>query len=105
MPKVLSEHFTFEDKEFLKVMIWVKFPHLSMKLWNKDAMSEVASMVGMPMTTELITQERRNHRFARVFIEVDVSKPLILSFPIRVPSRKVVNQSVVYETFTNFCFH
>ncbi|CAH9140304.1 unnamed protein product [Cuscuta epithymum] len=46
MLKVLSEDFTFDDEEFLKVPIWVKFPHLPMKLWNKDAMSEVASMVG-----------------------------------------------------------
>ncbi|CAH9101489.1 unnamed protein product [Cuscuta europaea] len=68
-------------------------------------MSEVASMVGMPMTTDLITQERSNHRFARVLIEVDASKPPILSFPIRLPSHKVINQSVVYETFPNFCFH
>ncbi|CAH9114496.1 unnamed protein product [Cuscuta europaea] len=105
MLKILSEDFTFDDEEFLKVPIWVKFPHLPMKLWNKDAMSEVASMVGMPLTTDLVTQERSNHNFARVLIEVDASKPPMLSFPIRLPSRKVIQQAVVYETFPNFCFH
>ncbi|CAH9081865.1 unnamed protein product [Cuscuta europaea] len=105
MLKVLSEDFTFDDEEFLKVPIWVKFPRLPMKLWNKEAMSEVASMVGVPLTTDMVTQERSNHNFARVLIEVDASKPPMLSFPIRLPSRKVINQSVVYETFPNFCFH
>ncbi|CAH9098192.1 unnamed protein product [Cuscuta europaea] len=105
MLKVLSEDFSFEDKEFLKVPIWVKFPNLPMKLWNEDAMSEVASMVGVPFTTDKVTQERTNHKFARVLIEIDVSKPPTLSFPIRLPSRKVVKQFVVYETFPNFCFH
>ncbi|CAH9135335.1 unnamed protein product [Cuscuta epithymum] len=105
MLKVLSDDFTFDDEEFLKVPIWVKFPQLPMKLWNKDAMSEVASMVGVPLTTDLITQERSNHNFARVLIEVDVSKPPPLSFPIRLPSHKVIKQLVVYETFPNFCFH
>ncbi|CAH9084853.1 unnamed protein product, partial [Cuscuta epithymum] len=33
MLKVLSEDFSFEDEEFLKVPIWVKFPKLPMKLW------------------------------------------------------------------------
>ncbi|CAH9075787.1 unnamed protein product [Cuscuta europaea] len=103
--KSLSEDFSFDDDEFLKVPIWVKFPNLHMKLWNEEAMSEVASMVGVPLSTDKVTQNRSNHHFARVLIEVDVSKPPRLSFHIRLPSRKVVNQMVVYETFPNFCFH
>ncbi|CAH9135339.1 unnamed protein product [Cuscuta epithymum] len=105
MLKALSEDFSFDDEEFLKVPIWVKFPNLHMKLWNEEAMSEVASMVGVPLSTDKITQNRSNHHFARVLIEVDVSKPPPLSFPIRLPSCKVVKQMVVYETFPNFCFH
>ncbi|CAH9094718.1 unnamed protein product [Cuscuta europaea] len=73
-----SEDFSFEDEEFLKILIWVKFPKLPMKLWNDEAMSEVVSMVGVPITTDKITQER----FARVLIEVDVSKPPPLCFLI-----------------------
>ncbi|CAH9139079.1 unnamed protein product [Cuscuta epithymum] len=105
MLKVLSEEFSFDDEEFLKVPIWVKLPNLPMQLWNEEAMSEVASMIGTPLTTDRITQERANHNFARVLVEVDVSKPPPLSFPIRLPSQKVFNQQVVYETFPNFCFH
>ncbi|CAH9114817.1 unnamed protein product [Cuscuta europaea] len=105
MLKPLHEDFSFVDKEFLKVPIWVKFPNLPLKLWNDDAMSEVASMVGVPLTTDKVTQDKSNHHFARVLIEVDVSKPPKLSFPIRLPSRKIFKQHVVYETFPNFCFH
>ncbi|CAH9132114.1 unnamed protein product [Cuscuta epithymum] len=104
MLKVLSEDFTFEDEEFLKIPIWTKFPKLPMSLWNDEAMSEVASMVGVPITTDKITQERANNDYARVLIEVDVSKPPPLHFPIRLPSRKVIKQNVLYETFPNFCF-
>ncbi|CAH9089485.1 unnamed protein product, partial [Cuscuta europaea] len=91
MLKELSEYFSFEDEEFLKVPIWVKFPKLPMKLWNDEAMSEVASMVGVPITTDKITKERMNNEYARVLIEVDVSKPPPLSFPIRLPSKKLSN--------------
>ncbi|CAH9075196.1 unnamed protein product [Cuscuta epithymum] len=105
MLKELSENFSFEDEEFLKVPIWVKFHDLPMQLWNDEAMSEVASMVGVPITTDKITQERINNDYARVLIEVDVSKPPPLSFPIRLPSQKVFKQNVVYETFPSYCFH
>ncbi|CAH9121022.1 unnamed protein product [Cuscuta epithymum] len=105
MLKALSDDFSFDDEEFLKVPIWVKFPNLHLKLWNEDALSEIASMVGVPLATDKVTHDRSNHHFARVLIEVDISKPPPLSFPIRLPSRKVVKQFVVYETFPNFCFH
>ncbi|CAH9085043.1 unnamed protein product [Cuscuta europaea] len=105
MLKELSEDFTFEDAEFLKVPIWVKFQKLPMKLWNDVAMSEVESMVGVPITTDKVTQERTNNDYARVLIEVDISKPPPLSFPIRLPSRKVFKQYVLYETFPSFFFH
>ncbi|CAH9090426.1 unnamed protein product [Cuscuta europaea] len=105
MLKVLSEDFSFDDEEFLKVPIWVKLPNLPLQLWNEEAMSEVASMIGTPLTTDRITQERANHNFARVLIEVDVSKPPPLLVPIRLPFQKVFNQRVVYETFPNYCFH
>ncbi|CAH9102838.1 unnamed protein product [Cuscuta europaea] len=42
MLKELAEDFTFEDEEFLKIPIWVKFPKLPVSLWNEKAMSEVA---------------------------------------------------------------
>ncbi|CAH9079315.1 unnamed protein product [Cuscuta epithymum] len=105
MLKALSDDFSFDDEEFLKVPIWVKFPNLHLKLWNEDALSEIASMVGVPLATDKVTHDRSNHHFARVLIEVDISKQPPLSFPIRLPSRKVVKQFVVYETFPNFCFH
>ncbi|CAH9085341.1 unnamed protein product [Cuscuta europaea] len=105
MLKELSENFSFEDEEFLKVPIWVKFHDLPLQLWNDEAMSNVASMVGIPITTDKITQERINNDYARVLIEVDISKPPPLSFPIRLPSQKVIKQSVVYETFPSYCFH
>ncbi|CAH9092476.1 unnamed protein product [Cuscuta europaea] len=98
MLKSLSEDFSFDDDEFLKIPIWVKFPNLHMKLWNEEAMSETASMVGVPLSTDKVTQDRSNHLYARVLIEFYVSQPPPLSFPIRLPSRKVVNQTVVYET-------
>ncbi|CAH9120327.1 unnamed protein product [Cuscuta europaea] len=104
MLKLLSEDFSFQDEEFLKVPIWVKFSNLPMNLWNEGAMSEVASMIGVPLSTDKVTQERTNHKYARVLIEVDVSKPSPLSFPIRLPSRKIINQWVLYETFPNYCF-
>ncbi|CAH9077945.1 unnamed protein product [Cuscuta europaea] len=103
--KMLSDDFTFDDEPFLKVPIWVKFPNLPLNLWNEEAMSKITSKVGVPITTDKVTQELTNYHFARVLIEVDITKAPCLSFPIRLPSGKIFKQLVVYETFPNFCFH
>ncbi|CAH9082606.1 unnamed protein product [Cuscuta europaea] len=58
--KMLSEDFTFDDEAFLKVPIWVKFPNLPLNLWNEEAMSLIASKVGVPITTDKVTQEMSN---------------------------------------------
>ncbi|CAH9081458.1 unnamed protein product [Cuscuta europaea] len=103
--KVLSDDFSFEDDEFLKVPIWIKFPKLPVRLWNEDTISEVASKVGVPLTMDRITLEKANHNYARVLIEVDVTKPPPLSFPIKMASGRIFEQRVLYETFPNYCFH
>ncbi|CAH9088978.1 unnamed protein product [Cuscuta europaea] len=103
--KMLSDDFTFDDEAFLKVPIWVKFPNLPLNLWNEEAMSMIASKVGVPITTDKVTQEMSNYNFVRVLIEVDITLAPCLSFPIKLPSGKTFNQVVVYETFPNFCFH
>ncbi|CAH9114575.1 unnamed protein product [Cuscuta europaea] len=103
--KPLSEDFSIDDEEFLKVPIWVQFPHLPMRIWEEEIISEVASRVGVPLTTDRVTLEKARSSFARVLIEVDASKAPPLLIPIRLPNGRLHKQRVRYETFPNYCFH
>ncbi|CAH9100013.1 unnamed protein product [Cuscuta europaea] len=103
--KALSDDFSFESEEFLKVPIWVKFPNLHLRLWRALEMGKIASQIGVPITTDKVTQEKTFTKYARVLIEVDVSKPPILDFPIIPPSGKEYIQRVLYETYPEYCYH
>ncbi|CAH9104520.1 unnamed protein product [Cuscuta europaea] len=103
--KELSEDFSVDSDEFLKVPTWVKFPRLPMRLWQANEIGRIASMVGVPITTDKITQEQTYTSFARVLIEIDASKQPVLQFPIILPSGKEHTQRVIYETYPNFCYH
>ncbi|CAH9124856.1 unnamed protein product [Cuscuta epithymum] len=105
MLKELSEDFSFEDEEFLKVPIWIKFPRFPMECWNEEKISLVASKVGLPIYTDGVTNEKTKLDYARGLIEVDVSKPPPVSVRLRLRSRRYFTQYVVYETFPNYCFH
>ncbi|CAH9068144.1 unnamed protein product [Cuscuta europaea] len=103
--KTLSDDFSFESEEFLRVPIWVKFLNLHLRLWRATEIGKIASQIGVPITTNMVTQEKTFTKYARVLIEVDVSKAPVLNFPIIPPSGKEYNQRVLYETYPEFCYH
>ncbi|CAH9145706.1 unnamed protein product [Cuscuta epithymum] len=103
--KELSEDFSTDSEEFLKVPIWVKFPKLSMRLWKAKEVGMIASKVGVPITTDKVTQDTVYTHFARVLIEIDVTKPPVMQFPIVPPSGKEYMQQIIYETYPEYCFH
>ncbi|CAH9076262.1 unnamed protein product [Cuscuta epithymum] len=103
--KELSEDFSTNSEEFLKVPIWVKFPKLSMRLWKAKEMGTIASQVGVPITADKVTQDTVYTHFARVLIEIDVTKPPVMQFPIVPPSGKEYMQQIIYETYPEYCFH
>ncbi|CAH9068711.1 unnamed protein product, partial [Cuscuta epithymum] len=83
MLKELSEAFSFEDEEFLKVPLWVKFPRYPMECWNEEKINIVASKVAQPIYTDGVTNEKTKLDYARVLIEVDISKSHPLSVKMR----------------------
>ncbi|CAH9081430.1 unnamed protein product [Cuscuta europaea] len=74
-----------------------------MRLWEANEIGRIASMVGVPITTDKVTQEKTYTSFARVLIEIDASKPPVLQFPIVPPSGKEYLQRVIYETYPSYC--
>ncbi|CAH9107464.1 unnamed protein product [Cuscuta europaea] len=103
--KNLPEGFSFEDEDFLKVPIWIKLPRLPMDLWNEEPISKIASRIGVPIYSDGVTNEKSRPGFARMLVEVDVSKPPPLFIDIKMPSRKIRRQIIIYETFPDYCFH
>ncbi|CAH9076348.1 unnamed protein product [Cuscuta epithymum] len=105
MLKNLQQGFSFEDEEFLKVPIWLKLPHLPMDCWSEDSVSKISSRLGMPIFTDGVTSEKTMLNYARVLVEVDVSKPPPLFVDIKLPNGRKRRQFVIYETFPDYCFH
>ncbi|CAH9075084.1 unnamed protein product [Cuscuta epithymum] len=103
--KELSEDFSFDSEEFLKVPIWVKFPRLALRLWQATEIGMIASQVGVSITTDRVTREMQFTNYARVLIEVDVSKAPVLQIPIVPPSGKEYLQRVVFEWYPEYCYN
>ncbi|XP_019256466.1 PREDICTED: uncharacterized protein LOC109234878 [Nicotiana attenuata] len=58
--------FHFDPKCITTIPLWIQLPNLSVGYWTADALSKVASAVGMPMYTDRYTAELGKISFARI---------------------------------------
>lgn len=56
--------------------MWVRFLNLPTKFWGAKSLSRIGRLLGMPIVADECTTNQRRVNYARVLIEVDVSKPL-----------------------------
>ncbi|XP_074271485.1 uncharacterized protein LOC141595419 [Silene latifolia] len=101
--KQWSPFFSFEMEKVAKVPVWVLFPGLDPYLWSKKVLSKIARKLGRPLFADPATTSKAKLSFARVLIELDVSKTLPDHVNINIPYLGSVSQKVVYEWYPYFC--
>ncbi|XP_019240017.1 PREDICTED: uncharacterized protein LOC109220011 [Nicotiana attenuata] len=86
-----------------EIPLWVKFPKLPMSCWGCGSLGRIASALGKPLfANECMTKQTRIS-YARMLIEVNVSKPLPDTVVVMEPNGKKFQQEVVFEWKPQFC--
>ncbi|XP_074318867.1 uncharacterized protein LOC141655697 [Silene latifolia] len=85
------------------VPVWVLFPNLDPCFWSQAALSKVASFVGRPICADEPTTNKSKIAFARILVEVDLSKELPKGMTLQTPYRGTVLQKIVYEWLPYYC--
>lgn len=101
--KPWSANFNFQEEMLRTVPIWVRFPNLPLNCWSQDSLSRLGSAIGDPLYADECTTKQLRISFARLLIEVDVTKPLMRSIPIEQDDDTIVEQKVLYEWIPPFC--
>lgn len=60
-----------------KTMVWVRFPSLNLLYYDESILMTLASTIGKPIKVDSNTLDVRRGRFARVCVEIDLTKPVI----------------------------
>ncbi|XP_062020823.1 uncharacterized protein LOC133737236 [Rosa rugosa] len=83
--------------------VWVRFWDLGFAYWETQTLFEIASGIGMPVKLDPRTANRSIGLYARILIDVDLSKPPIEKLQIRRASGEIISVGVEYETCPTFC--
>ncbi|KAF7822605.1 ribonuclease H [Senna tora] len=81
-----------------ETLAWVRFPELNMVYYEENVLMAIASAIGTPIKVDSNTLDAARGRFARVCVEVDLSKPLVGKILIGGNWIKVE-----YESLHNLC--
>ncbi|KAL7243796.1 hypothetical protein ACSBR1_016088 [Camellia fascicularis] len=79
--------------------LWVRFPQLPIEYYNEKVLFHVAKAIRKPLKVDLNTVMSARGRYARVCVEVNLTKPLISRFAIG-----KYTYIVEYEYLHYFCF-
>ncbi|XP_070029314.1 uncharacterized protein [Nicotiana sylvestris] len=94
--------FYFDSKFITTIPLWIHLPSLSAGYWTTDALSKVASVVGLPLYTDKFIADLNKISYARVLVKVDITKPLVETIEIETPIG-TRQQEIVYEWRPKFC--
>ncbi|VFQ88789.1 unnamed protein product [Cuscuta campestris] len=102
--KIPSHGFMFDFAEFTTLPVWVQLHNVPLQLWSEEGIGMLASKVGKPLRTDLVTKQQRKGGFCRVLVEVDFSKQPVTHFEVACMG-KTYTQLVVFEEDPKYCFH
>lgn len=60
-----------------KTMVWIRIPSLNLVYYDESLLWALASMVGNPVKVDLHTLKVARGRFARMCVEIDLTKPVV----------------------------
>ena len=103
--QAMPKYFDFSSLEMPIVLVWVKFPNLPLKCWSIKCLSKIASVLGKPIQSDMLTYSMFRLSYARVLVEVNLLSDLPYSIEVPLPNGSLLNQQIVYETLPRFCKH
>lgn len=83
-----------------RVLVWVHFPDLPVEYFDYNFLMRIGELIGEPKNIDEATSLVSRGRFARMCIEVDITKPLLSKYKLR---RRV--RRIEYEGIHLVCFN
>ncbi|KAI9118163.1 hypothetical protein K1719_010495 [Acacia pycnantha] len=90
--------FNPKNERIDSVVAWVRFPDLPAPLFDKKFLMNLGNSIGRAIRLDIHTAQRARGKFARMCVELDLTKPLVPEFNVE---GEVL--SVVYESLGMLC--
>lgn len=83
--------------------IWIQLHNLPLGCWSAEALSKIASGVGIPKFADNCTSLQKRVQYERVLVHIDVTVSLVDEVTIEIGDDKSFQQKIKYEFKPKFC--
>lgn len=97
-----TDDYKFANDVVRTMPLWVRLPGLPLHCWGVGSLSRIGSLLGSPICSDECTANQSRVSYARILVEIDVTKALTRSVFIQL-NGKVFEQKVLYEWAPPFC--
>ncbi|GAA0162163.1 hypothetical protein LIER_18317 [Lithospermum erythrorhizon] len=104
MLKKVEDDTMFGDDLFLDIPMWVQFHNVPLCYWNPNGLGKITSKLGRPLYSDQVTSEYSKASYARILVEVDVTKKPVFEYEVKIKGGGAFLQRVSYENYQDYCF-
>ncbi|XP_045792034.1 uncharacterized protein LOC123886793 [Trifolium pratense] len=72
-----SPEFAAPTAQVEKTLVWIRFPGLNLLFYDESFLLALASTIGTPVKVDTNTLNVERGRFARICVEIDLTKPVV----------------------------
>ncbi|XP_028768571.1 uncharacterized protein LOC114726174 [Neltuma alba] len=93
-------NFDLKSAAIEEVLVWIRFPDLPLEYYDEEILEVMGNEVGRTVKVDMSTSLHARGGYARVGVEVDLSKPLL---PVYILGK--VERPIVYEGLHLLCYN
>jgi uncharacterized protein DUF4283 len=101
--KKWSSKFDFKEEILRVILVWIRLPSLPLHCWGEETLSRIVSAVGVPIIADDCTAKQLKVSYARVLVEVDITKEFEKEIQIRDNTGREFTQKVIPEWRPYYC--
>ncbi|XP_021762503.1 uncharacterized protein LOC110727244 [Chenopodium quinoa] len=101
--KQWSDKFYFSAEVLRNVPLWVRLSNFPLNCWGTETLSKIGSLLGVPICADECTTRKLRVSFARLLMEIDVTKSLPKSVWVESLGGELVELTVEYNWIPPFC--
>ncbi|XP_070042176.1 uncharacterized protein LOC142169194 [Nicotiana tabacum] len=101
--KPWTPDFDFNEEFPTEIPLWVQFPKLPMNCWGHDSLSTMASAIRTLIYADECTANKTRVSFARMLIEVNITKELPLELMVMDSNSRKFTQQGGYDCKHEYC--
>lgn len=87
--KPWTANFNFHEEILRTIPVWVRLPNLPLNCWSDNSLSRLGSAIGVPLCADECTTKQLRVSFARLLVEIDVTKPLTRTIKLENYTREI----------------